>query len=142
MSPRTKKVRKLRNIFAALSTILWIGTALVLVAIVFSKLALTSKDATVTEATKATASILSEEVKNLLLSISTTAVIGILGTILIKDKMRTFIWMLNLVVCTVLYKETGMYVILVLWFLDEYILYSLYKHYKHLVVINKEIDRR
>lgn len=128
---RTKQVKRLRNIFGITSSVVWVGTAIFMVISALSKVG--GADTT---------QILTEEAKNMLMSISITTIIGVVAAIIIKDKLRTAIWMACTILSAIVFKEVGMYVTLGLWFVDEYILFNLFKHYKNLVVINKEIDLR
>ena len=50
--------------------------------------------------------------------------------------------MATLVLSVVLFAKVGMFIVLGLWLVDEYILYPIFKHYCKLVQINKEIDLR
>lgn len=129
----TKDLKKKRNIFGIISVCLWLGCALASVISIFCKIDLTNPEGT---------PIFSEEFKALLISLGTTAIIGIIVACIIKNKVRTFIWMICTIINTVLFKEAGMYIILAIWFFDEYVFYGLYKHYADRVKINKEIDLR
>lgn len=142
ISARTKQVKMLRNIFGGISFALWIGTLLFFVITIYSRIATTGTEDVAASVDSATIELLSKEMKDLLLSVSTTAIIGVLGTIIIKDKIRTFIWMLNLIMGVILYKEVAMYTVLAIWFIEEYVIHALYLYYKNAVQINKEIDRR
>ena len=86
--------------------------------------------------------IISEALKARLVSLSVTVIIVAILAIFIKNKARITIYMLALIINGILFKEPGMYVILGIWALDEFIFTALHKHYKQLVTINKEIDRR
>ena len=136
VSDRTKSLKKKRNLFAILSFGLWVGTLLFLAIYAFCTVG------NAEEVAKQGIEILSKEVKDILIGLGITAIIGIIGVIIIKDKIRTFIWMLSLILAVILFKEAGMYVILCLWLVDEYIFTNLFHHYCHLVQINKEIDLR
>jgi hypothetical protein len=86
--------------------------------------------------------ILSEALKAQIISLSVTAIICLLLIFIIKDKIRHTLYMLSIIIAAIIYKEVGMYVVAGIWFVDEYIVHALYKHYKQLITINKEIDRR
>jgi len=137
-SKRTIEVTKKRNIFGAISYALWIGTALILTFCAFA----TVGGEKAIETAHNTTTILSESAKAALLSIGTTAIIGIAASILIKDKLRTAFWMASVVMSAILYGSTGMYIILALWLIEEYVIHTLYKYYASKVSINKEIDLR
>jgi len=136
-SDRTKQVIRRRNIFMILSFLTWMITAVVMVFSAFSKF----KGATPDDVVEKT-EILSDAAKTLLTSLSITVVIGIVATIIIKDKIRTFVWMLSVIIAALVYKSTGMYIVLGLWLVEEYVFHTLYKYYATKVSINKEIDLR
>lgn len=136
-SDRTKQVIRRRNLFMILSFLTWITTALVMVFSAFSKF----KGETPAEAVEHT-ELLSDAAKTLLTSLSITVIVGILASIIIKDKIRTFIWMVSVVLAALIYKSTGMYIVLGLWFVEEYVFHTLFKYYSTKVSINKEIDLR
>lgn len=135
-SERTKSLKKKRNIFGFISFALWIGTALFLT--IFS---IATKEP---PAPKEPGSIqfITEEAKDWLFGLGITAVIGVIATMFIKERMRTFIWMISLIMAVILFGKGGMFTILVLWFIDEYTITPLCKHYGKLYQINKEIDLR
>ena len=132
-SERTKKVQELSLIFRLSSVLCWLGVAIFSVIAVFSKVGGSEKTG---------ADILSEAAKTKLISFSITMIIGIIVALLIKEKVRTAVYMLALIVLSIIYKENGMYIVLSIWFVDEYILHALHKRYKNLATINKEIDLR
>lgn len=129
----TKKLKIKRNIFCTLDYVIWIGVAIFTIVSTFCMLE--AKDS-------GGMPILSEEVKALLVSLTCTSAVGIIAAIIIKDKIRTAVWMISLLICSLLYKEVGMYCILGAWFTDEYLIHSIFNYYKGRVKINKEIDLR
>lgn len=134
-SDRTKSIRKKRNLFGILSFVLWVGTALFLAIYAFC----TVGNA---EAAKEGTEIFTKEFKNILIGLGTTVLVALVGVIIIKGKIRTFVWMVSLILAVVLFKDAGMYVVLFIWLIDEYIFTNLFHHYCHLLQINKEIDLR
>lgn len=134
-SQRTKTLRKKRNLFGIISLVLWIGTVLFLAIYSFATKELPAPK-------EGSIEFLTQEAKDWLFGLGITAVIGIIATLIIKEKMRTFIWMLSLIMAVILFGKTGMFVILAIWFIDEYVISALFRHYKRLVEINKEIDLR
>lgn len=137
-SKRTSEVIKKRNLFFIISLSMWVGTALFMVLSIVSKI--TSKEAV--EETIESTEFLSPQLKAILFSLSTTLLIAIVASIIIKDKIRTFVWEVCVVIAAILFKETGLYIVLGLWFVEEYIFHALYIRYKEKVSINKEIDLR
>lgn len=133
VSKRTKDVRKLSILFWWLSIALTVGIVIFVLISTFSKIGGSDKTG---------ADILSESLKNRLISLSLTAIMCVLLIFIIKDKVRQTIYMLSMIIAAILYKESGMYIVAGVWALDEYVIHALYKHYKALITINKEIDRR
>lgn len=129
----TKQLKKKRNIYGAISVFMWIGTALASVIAMFCQIDIDESSAT---------PIFSPEFKAFMVSLGVTVIIGIIVACIIKNKIRTFIWMLCTVLNAAIFKEVGMYTTLSLWFIDEYVMYALYKRYADRVKINKEIDLR
>ena len=132
-SDRTKLCKKRTRIFHIVSIVCWVGVALFALISVFSKVGGSENTGM---------DILSEAYKTKLISLSITILILILLSILIKEKLRVSIYMLSVIIGTVLYGEVAMYILLAVWALDEYVFFTLYKKYKQLAIINKEIDRR
>ena len=130
---RTKDVKKLSRIFFFISFACFFGVALFTIIATFSKIGGSEKSGV---------DILSTAIKTQLISLSITMIIGLILALLIKEKMRTTIYMLSLIINSILFKEVGMYVILSIWAVDEYIFAALHRYYKQLVIINKEIDKR
>ena len=133
VSQRTKDVRKRSIICFIISTLMTVGVVLFTVISTFTKIngtESTGKD------------ILSEALKAQIISLSVTAIICLLLIFIIKDKIRHTLYMLSIIIAAIIYKEVGMYIVAGIWFVDEYIVHALYKHYKQLITINKEIDRR
>lgn len=131
MSDRTFKFKKLKNIFFILSTLCYIGVALVTTILVLSRVS-----------DRSFIDLFSEDIKAKLLALGVTAIIGIIVALFIKEKARTTLYMLSFVMITLLTGEVGMYSVLGVWAVDEYIFSNLYKSFKNKYIINKEIDKR
>ena len=84
--------------------------------------------------------IFTEEAKKIVISMSITYVIGAILMIFLKEGMRTFIWMVCVILGSIVFKEAGMYIALGCWLIDDYIIHKVYKHYKSKLSIRKEID--
>ena len=132
-SKRTKDVKKLSFVFWLISTLMLIGVVVFMLVSAFSKIGGSDKTGI---------DILSESAKNQIISLSITTIICVLLIFIIKDKVRQTIYMLSMIMATILYKQLGMYIVAGVWALDEYVIHALYKHYRALITINKEIDRR
>lgn len=133
VSKRTNDCRKKAIIFRVVSIVCWLGVSIFAVIAAFSKVGGSEKSGV---------DILSEAVKTKLVSLSITVIVGIIISLLIKEKARITIYMLSLILLTVVYGEAAMYIVLAVWALDEYLFNALYKKYKRLIEINKEIDKR
>lgn len=134
-SDRTKLCRKRYIIFSVISFILWIGAAIFAVVSGFAKGFGGGVDASGTP-------IFTEEFKSLVVGIGTTLLICLILTIFISNKMRTTLWMGAVILSTICYGEVAMYTIFGIWFIDEYVIAALARHYKAKLSINKEIDLR
>ena len=84
--------------------------------------------------------VFTDEAKHILISMSVTAIIGIIATIFLKEGMRTFIWIVCVVLGSLVFKAPGMYVALGLWLVDDYVIHKLFKYYQGKLSIRKEID--
>lgn len=84
--------------------------------------------------------IFTEEAKKIVISMSITYVIGGILMIWLKEGMRTFIWIVCVILGSLVYKEAGMYIALACWIIDDYVIHKLFKHYKKKLDIRKEID--
>lgn len=62
--------------------------------------------------------------------------------IIVKDKIRPTVWMLDVILANYLFGSWMMYIVFAIWIVDQYIIGPLGKHYRQLYIINKEIDRR
>lgn len=132
-STRTKDLRNKRNIFLVLSYALWLIVSIWAISATFVAIQQKGGDGM---------SIFSPEFKQFLISMGVTGIIAIIGAIIIKDKIRTAIWMISLVLMTSIYHEPGMYTVLGCWLVDEYIFTTLAKYYGNRLTINKELDLR
>lgn len=84
--------------------------------------------------------IFTDEAKMVIVSMSITAIIGIVMTFFLKEGMRTFIWIVCVILGSLVYKEAGMYIALGLWLVDDYVIHKLFIYYKNKLSIRKEIE--
>ena len=84
--------------------------------------------------------VFTDEAKTLFLSMSITAIIGTILTIFLKEGMRTFIWIVCVVLGSIVFGAVGMYIILGVWLIDDYVIHKLFMHFKSKLSIRKEID--
>lgn len=130
---RTKKMINMRNLFLWLDYFTFIVTTGIMI---FSALA------HVNSGKSASAEVFSKEFVNAVTSMAVTGVIGIVMAIFIKDKMRTTLFMIDVIISSLVFGSIGMYVVLGVWFIDEYVFHQLYGYYREKASINKEIDLR
>ena len=84
--------------------------------------------------------VFTDEAKTLFLSMSITAIIGTIMTIFLKEGMRTFIWIVCVVLSSIVFGPVGMYIVLGTWLLDDYVIHKLFLYYKNKLSIRKEIE--
>ena len=84
--------------------------------------------------------IFTDEAKLFVVSMSITAVIGTVLTFFLKEGMRTFMWIVCVVLGALVYKDVGMYIALGTWLIDDYVIHKLFLHYYGKLKIRKEID--
>lgn len=130
VSERQKKLRKKSIIFGILSYGILFTLMLVYLISAFTNF----------NAVKDGVQIFSEEFKKLIVGMSVTAIVGTIMTIFLKEGMRTFIWIVCVVLGSLVYKEVGMYIALGCWLIDDYVVHKIFKYYKDKLVIRREID--
>lgn len=84
--------------------------------------------------------IFTDEAKTLFLSMSITAIVGTILTIFLKEGVRTFLWIVCVVLSSIVYKAPGMYTVLGVWLVDDYVIHKLFLYYKSKLSIRKEIE--
>lgn len=62
--------------------------------------------------------------------------------ILVKDKIRPTVWMIDLILANYLYGSIGMYIVVGVWVIGEYIITPLSKRFSTLYLVNRELDKR
>lgn len=84
--------------------------------------------------------IFTDEIKKVVIGMSITAIIGIVLSFFLKEGMRTFLWIVCVIMGSLVYKDIGMYIALGCWFVDDYIIHKFFMYYKAKLSIRKEID--
>lgn len=130
MSERQKSLKRKTILFGILSYGLLFVLSLVYLISAFSNF----------NVVKDGVQIFTEEAKKIVISMSITYVIGGILMIWLKEGMRTFIWMVCVILGSIVFKEAGMYIALGCWLIDDYVIHKVYKHYKSKLSIRKEID--
>ncbi len=63
-------------------------------------------------------------------------------SLIVKDKIRPCVWMINIIASNYLLGNAAMYATFVIWLIDTYGIANIAKMYGNRYLINKEIDRR
>ena len=84
--------------------------------------------------------IFTDEAKTIFYSMTVTAMVGTVLTFFLKEGMRTFLWIVCVVLSALVFGPVGMYIILGTWLIDDYVVHKLFKHYASKLSIRKEID--
>ena len=84
--------------------------------------------------------VFTDEAKTVFLSMSITAIIGTVMTIFLKEGMRTFIWIVCVVLSSIVFGPIGMYIVLGVWLVDDYVIHKLFLYFKNKLSIRKEIE--
>lgn len=84
--------------------------------------------------------IFTDEAKLLVVSMSITAIIGTVLTFFLKEGMRTFMWIVCVVIGSIVFGAVGMYIALGVWLIDDYVIHKLFLYYKNKLSIRKEIE--
>ncbi len=130
----TKNYKRRRNIALLIDILLFMGTCGFLVIYGF----LTKFNMTTEPETNQIADAVVAVYGVLLISF----LIGAIIVFFIKNKARNTVWMANLILSVYLFGTTGMWFVLAIWALDEFVVVQLFKHYREKTSINKEIDKR
>lgn len=134
VSKFTKNYRNKRNIALLIDILLFMGTAAFLV--IYGFITKFKQD------DSPEAGQISQAVIAVYGSLLLTLIIGLFVVYFIKNKARNTVWMANTVLSVYLFGTTGMWVILAIWAVDEFIVTNLFKHYREKASINLEIDKR
>lgn len=132
VSETTKQYRKRYITFLVISFVLCIGTCGALVGIGFVRSFVANKQ--------------SNEISQAVIAVYGSLIIsfgiGVVIALFIKEKARNTFWIANFILSVYLFGTNGMWVILSIWALDEFVFVNLYKYNKLKLSINKEIDKR
>ena len=84
---------------------------------------------------------LKEKLGTIIYGIGLSLIPIIVLAILVKDKIRPTVWLIDIILSNYLFGSAIMYVTFAIWLVSEYVIGPLARHYRQLYVINKEIDR-
>ena len=130
---RTIKCKRLGILFTALSWVLCFGLA---VAFVISFLAMNGSGNGEQSTT------MKEKFGTIIYGFGLSLIPMLVLAIIVKDKIRPTVWMIDVILANYLFGSWLMYVVFAIWLIDQYVIGPLGKHYRQLYTINKEIDRR
>lgn len=130
---RTIKCKRLGILFTALSWLLCFGLA---VAFVIAFLAMNGSGNGEQSAT------MKEKFGTIIYGFGLSLVPMLVLAIVVKDKIRPTVWMIDVILANYLFGSWLMYIVFAVWLLDQYVIGPLGKHYRQLYTINTEIDRR
>ena len=132
-SKRTVDCKKVAVAMYVLNWVLCFGLAIALV-IAF----LITKDQAPTE----DQGTLQQKLGTIIYGIGLSLIPMVVLAIVVKDKIRPTVWMIDIILANYLFGEIAMYIVFAIWLVSEYVVGPVGKHYKSLYTINKEIDRR
>lgn len=85
---------------------------------------------------------LKEKLGTVVYSFGVSLIPMIVIAVLVKDKIRPCAWMVDIVLANYLYGSIGMYIVLGIWVIGEYVCVPLSKRFQVLYLSNREIDKR
>lgn len=132
-SKRTVDCKKVALAMYILNWVLCFGLAIALV-VAF----LITKDQAPTEDQET----LQQKLGTIIYGIGLSLIPMVVLAIVVKDKIRPTVWMIDIILANYLFGEIAMYIVFAIWLVSEYVVGPVGKHYKSLYTINKEIDRR
>lgn len=139
MSERTKSLKKLYRLFGLLSLVTFVGVALFAVISVFVKV---GKPEITTTGIESAKNILNDDFVKKIVGFGITTLILLAISLIMTNKLKTTVWIVSMIICTIIYGEVSMYIIAGIWLVNEYAFTPIAKHYKQKLTINKEIDLR
>lgn len=83
-----------------------------------------------------------EKLGTILWGLGASIVPMIVLAIIVKDKIKPTVWMVDIVLANYLYGDLGMYIVLGIWLVSEYIIVPLSRRFATKYLINKELDIR
>lgn len=130
---RTIKCKRLGILFTVLSWLLCFGLA---VAFIIAFLAMNRNGSGEQSAT------MKDKFGTIIYGFGLSLIPMLVLSIIVKDKIRPIVWMIDVILANYLFGSWLMYVVFAIWLIDQYVIGPLGKHYRQLYTINKEIDRR
>lgn len=144
MSDITSKYKKKAILLTILSWILCFGTAVVFLIIAINRYTGNETQVMVELSGRFgdRAQEALDKAKTIIMTSFISMVPMIILSVIVKDKIRPLVWMINIILSNILLGSVAMYIVFSVWFIDEYILRLIAKRALAKYVINKEIDKR
>ena len=133
---KTKRTRDCKKVAIAMYVLNWVlcfGLAIALV-VAF----LITKERAPSEMQET----LQQKLGTIIYGIGLSLIPMIVLAILVKDKIRPTVWMIDIILSNYLFGNIAMYCVFGIWLISEYVVGPVGRHFKSLYTINKEIDRR
>lgn len=133
---KTKRTRDCKKVAVAMYILNWVlcfGLAIALV-VAF----LITKERAPSEMQET----LQQKLGTIIYGIGLSLIPMIVLAILVKDKIRPTVWMIDIILSNYLFGNIAMYCVFGVWLISEYVVGPVGRHFKSLYTINKEIDRR
>ena len=133
---KTKRTRDCKKVAIAMYVLNWVlclGLALALVvAFLITK----------AHAPSEMQETLQQKLGTIIYGIGLSLIPMVVLAILVKDKIRPTVWMIDIILSNYLFGNIAMYCVFGIWLISEYVVGPVGRHFKSLYTINKEIDRR
>ena len=144
MSDITSKYKKKAILLTILSWILCFGTAVAFLVIAINKYTGNETQAMIELSGRFgdRAQEALDKAKTIIMTSFISMIPMIILSVIVKDKIRPLAWMINVILSNILLGSVAMYIVFIVWFIDEYILRLIAKSAAAKYVINKEIDKR
>ena len=85
---------------------------------------------------------MAEKFKTIISLIGTSLIACIVLALIVKDKIKPIVWMIDIILSAYLFEDYVMYIVFGIWVIDTYVFNPLAKYYRQKHSINKEIDKR
>ena len=133
---KTKRTINCQRVAVAMYILNWILCFGLAIALVIAFVATRDKVPTEDQET------LQQKLGTVIYGVGLSLVPMIVLAILVKDKIRPTVWMIDIILANYLFGSIVMYIVFGIWLVSEYVIGPIGRHFKSLYTINKEIDRR
>ncbi len=133
---KTKRTIDCKRVALAMYILNWVLCFGLAIALVIAFIA--TRETTPTENQES----MQEKLGTIIYGIGLSFIPMIILAILVKDKVRPTVWMVDIILANYLFGSMVMYIVFGVWLISEYVVGPVGRHFKSLYTINKEIDRR